>query len=80
MDVKNNIQSNPKNTVNLVVRIPRESYENMKQKAQSAEVSVNTFLNRAGSITTAQQIAGFVPALSNIGAATYTHDETKVNK
>lgn len=42
--------------VKLVVRIPRESYENMKKKAQSADISVNKFLNRAGSVVTVDQV------------------------
>ncbi len=55
--------------VKLVVRIPRESYENMKIKAQGADVSINKFLNRAGSIVTTQQIANFPLTRDTNGAA-----------
>ena len=47
------------------VRIPREAYEAMKQKAEKADISFNKFLNRAGSIVTAEQVA--VPPGFNTG-------------
>lgn len=49
------MKNNP-DVVKLVVRIPRESYENMKQKAHAADISVNKFLNRAGSVVTIDQV------------------------
>jgi len=56
--------------VKLVVRISAESYENMKLKAQAADVSINKFLNRAGSIVTTQDIVNF--PLQNVGTVSQT--------
>ena len=50
-------KSTESDTVKLTVSIPRESYENMKAKAEFADISINKFLNRAGSIVTPEQVA-----------------------
>lgn len=66
-----------KKVVKLTVVIPQESYGNMKLKAQTADISINKFLNRAGSIVTTEQIVNF-PLMNNVGAATYENiDLTK---
>lgn len=46
-----------KDRVKLTVIIPRESYENMKQKAEFADISINKFLNRAGTVVTQEQVS-----------------------
>ncbi len=45
-----------KDIVKLEVRIPRELYENMKAKAHVADISINKFLNRAGSVVKVEDI------------------------
>lgn len=57
-------------TVRFTVIIPREAYEHMKAKAQAADISMNKFLCRAGSVVTTEQVA-VPPGFNSGGAVSY---------
>lgn len=62
-------QNNSNDSVRFTVVIPRSAYDHMKEKARFADVSMNKFLVRAGSIVTKEQVAS-PPWMASSGAAT----------